>query len=87
MYENCSIPTFELCVQEVIAGKPRLLHSEPALAGPEAEGPAAGRPAKARRVLRDAFAPGQLTRSKRDISQGRAVAVCGQPPRQAVCFS
>src|SRR6516225_3850014 len=60
--------------------QPRLLHSEPALAGPEAEGPAAGRPAKARRLLRDAFAPGQLTRSKRDISQGRAVAVCAQTP-------
>src|SRR5262249_54530275 len=37
-------------------GQPRLLHSEPALAGPEAEGPAAGRPAKARRLLRAAFA-------------------------------
>src|SRR6516162_454642 len=61
-------------------GQPRLLHSEPALAGPEAEGPAAGRPAKARRLLRDAFVPGQLTRSKRDISQGRAVAVCAQTP-------
>src|SRR5262249_45017836 len=35
-------------------GQPRLLRSEPALAGPEAEGPAAGRPAKARRQLRDA---------------------------------
>ena|SRR5215831_2834475 len=29
-------------------GQPRLLHSEPTLAGPRAGGPAAGRPAKAR---------------------------------------
>src|SRR5262249_27038261 len=61
-------------------GQPRLLHSEPALAGPEAEGSPAGRPAKARRLLRDAFAPGQRTSSKRDISQDRAVAVCAQAP-------
>jgi hypothetical protein len=70
MYENCTLPTFELCVQEVIAGNRGFWHSKPALAGPQADGPAAGRPAKARRLLRDAFALGQLAKSKRDISQG-----------------
>jgi hypothetical protein len=59
-------------------GQPPLLHSEPALAGPQADGPAAGRPAKARRLLRDAFALGQSLRSKRDIWQSRAVAVYAQ---------
>jgi len=33
MHENCSVRTFEMCVQEVIAGNRGLLQSEPALAG------------------------------------------------------
>jgi hypothetical protein len=41
MYENCTIPTFELCVQEVIAGNRRFCIPNPRWQAP---GPAARQP-------------------------------------------
>src|SRR6516164_9613545 len=52
MYENCTIPTFELCVQEVIAGNRGFCIPNPRW---QARAPAAARPAKACRLLRGRF--------------------------------
>ena len=46
MYENCSIPTFELCVQEVIAGNRGFCIPNPRWQAP---GPAARQPRGQRR--------------------------------------
>jgi hypothetical protein len=48
MYENCTLPTFEKCVQEVIAGNRGFCIPNPRWQGPRAVSPAAGRPAQAR---------------------------------------
>jgi hypothetical protein len=66
MYENCNIPTFELCVQEVIAGNrgfciPNPRWQPPSRAASEGVWTTEGR-----------FRARQLTRGKGDISQGGA---------------
>ena len=45
MYENCTLPTFELCVQEVIAGNRGFCNPNPRWRGP----PPGGRETGARR--------------------------------------
>src|SRR5262249_31264481 len=56
MHENCSVRTFEMCVQEVIAGNRRFCNPTRRWQGP-AGGPGDRAPAKARRLLTDAVAP------------------------------
>ena len=45
MYENCTLPTFEMCVREVIAGNRGFCIPNPRWQGPT---PSARHPAKAR---------------------------------------
>src|SRR6516164_11702915 len=54
MHENCTIPTFEMCVREVIAGNRGFCNPNPRWQGPRPRGPGDRSPAKARRLLRNA---------------------------------
>ena len=54
MHENCTIPTFEMCVQEVIAGNRAFCIPNPRWQGAPPGGPGDRSPAKARRLLRNA---------------------------------
>ena len=57
MHENCTIPTFEMCVQEVIAGNRGFCIPNPRWQGAPPGGPGDRSPAKARRLLANAVAP------------------------------
>src|SRR5262249_44342780 len=57
MHENCAIPNFRDVRAGGDCGHPRLLQSEPVLAGAAPGGPGDRSPAKARQLLTDAVAP------------------------------
>jgi hypothetical protein len=66
-------------------GQPRLLHSQPALAGPPAGAPPAARPVKARRLLRGRFRTPSVHSAASGTYRGRgepyACPACGGPSR------
>jgi len=77
MRENCSMRSIELCVREVIAGN-RLLHSEPALAGPQA--PRFGRPEPgASALITDGWSLPRQSRGPYRAATGYSISAVGAP--------